>query len=50
MAQSSQTTIPVKPETRDLVRDLKQHGDRYRSYDDILEEMADAYKKQIEEN
>lgn len=45
----AQTSIPVRPETRDRVRDLKKRGETYRSYDDLLEEMAEAYE-QLQEN
>jgi len=39
------TSIPCNSETRDRVKDLKTSGDTWMSYDDILEEMADAYEQ-----
>lgn len=41
------TSIPCDTPTRDRIRELKQRGEKWRSYDDILEEMADAYENQV---
>ncbi len=35
-----QTTLSVKPETRDRVRSLKREGI---TYDELINRMADAY-------
>jgi hypothetical protein len=40
MAQSNFTAIPVKPDTRDIVRSLKRGGE---DYDTLLQKMADQY-------
>jgi hypothetical protein len=38
MSSENQATIPVYPDTRDRVREIKGHE---RSYDDLLNEWAD---------
>jgi len=40
MAERTYAKIPVDPETRDRVRDLKRGQE---SYDDLLNRMADQY-------
>jgi hypothetical protein len=40
MPQSKFTGIPVKPDTRDIVRSLKRGGE---DYDTLLRKMADQY-------
>lgn len=42
------TSIPCSSETRDSVKELKDAGDRWQSYDDLLEKMAEAYKEQVQ--
>lgn len=44
------TSIPCSSETRDSVKELKEAADGWQSYDDLLEEMANSYRKEIEGN
>jgi len=41
MSATEYTTIPVTPETRDLVKSLKRGGE---SYDRVVRKMVDAYE------
>lgn len=41
MAENEFTAIPVKPDTRDMVRELKRGGE---DYDTLLRKMADQYE------
>ena len=40
MADNQFTAIPVKPNTRDIVKSLKRGGE---DYDTLLQKMADQY-------
>ena len=40
MAESQYASIPVRPETRDLVRSLKRGG---QDYDSLVQQMVDQY-------
>ena len=40
MAESQYASIPVRPETRDMVRSLKRGG---QDYDSLIRQMCDQY-------
>jgi len=40
MAESQYASIPVRPETRDIVRSLKRGG---QDYDSLIRQMAEQY-------